>query len=300
MKLYMYRGLPGSGKTTHALDIIKNDSSVKRVNKDDLRAMMGSPFSYFNEKLVLKLRDAFIRCLLEEGKSVIVDDTNFAEKHERRLRELGRKYGAQFVVVDFDTPLEECIKRDARRDKPVGEKVIRDMYAKYLATTTSPTSPTFTLSSVLPPKYQDGLPYCIIVDVDGTVAEMHNRGPFEWDKVSQDNYRLPVIGVVHSLSENLKLKGQGNIIFVSGRSEVCRADTESWLRVYFRDFKLYMRPADNNERDSVVKRRIYEENIKDKYNVYAIFDDRPQVIRECWQALGFGDRIFNVGDGREF
>ena len=42
------------------------------------------------------------------------------------------------------------------------------------------------------------------------------------------------------------------------------------------------------------------EEFEGKYNVIAIFDDRPQVIRECWQALGFGDRIFNVGGGEEF
>ena len=49
-----------------------------------------------------------------------------------------------------------------------------------------------------------------------------------------------------------------------------------------------------------MKRELYEEHIKERYNVVAIFDDRPQVIRECWQAVGLGDRVFNVGDGREF
>lgn len=61
-----------------------------------------------------------------------------------------------------------------------------------------------------------------------------------------------------------------------------------------------MRPQGDMRRDSIVKRELYENHIKGKYNVVAIFDDRPQVIRECWQALGFGDRIFNVGTGKEF
>ena len=66
------------------------------------------------------------------------------------------------------------------------------------------------------------------------------------------------------------------------------------------DHDLFMRPEGDMRRDSVVKRELYEQHIKGKYNVLAIFDDRPQVIRECWQELGFGDRIFNVGSGREF
>ena len=40
-RLLMYRGLPASGKTTAALAAIKNSYGlIKRVNKDDLRAMI--------------------------------------------------------------------------------------------------------------------------------------------------------------------------------------------------------------------------------------------------------------------
>lgn len=96
-------------------------------------------------------------------------------------------------------------------------------------------------------------------------------------------------------------------VFVSGRDEVCRHETYAWLKRQFDEFRgftylpqLFMRPAGDMRRDSIVKREIYEAEIKAAWNVYAIFDDRPQVIRECWQALGFGDRIFNVGTGKEF
>ncbi len=63
---------------------------------------------------------------------------------------------------------------------------------------------------------------------------------------------------------------------------------------------LLMRAPGDSRRDSIVKRELYEKHIKGKYNVVAVFDDRPSVIRECWQALGFTDRIFNVGSGEEF
>jgi predicted kinase len=41
--------------------------------------------------------------------------------------------GARLEMIDLDTPLEECIRRDALREKPVGEAVIRGMYERYLA-----------------------------------------------------------------------------------------------------------------------------------------------------------------------
>jgi hypothetical protein len=92
------------------------------------------------------------------------------------------------------------------------------------------------------------------------------------------------------------------IVLVSGRSEEHNPMTWKWIRERcgIHEFSLYMRKAGDTRRDSIIKREIYEQHIAGKYNVYAIIDDRPSVIRECWQALGFSDRILNVGDGREF
>ena len=55
------------------------------------------------------------------GKHVIVDDTNLNPIHILRFKE-----NVQVVIKDFrDVPIEVCIQRDAARDKPVGEEVIR-------------------------------------------------------------------------------------------------------------------------------------------------------------------------------
>lgn len=61
-----------------------------------------------------------------------------------------------------------------------------------------------------------------------------------------------------------------------------------------------MRKDGDTRRDSIVKRELFEEHVKGKFNVVAILDDRPQVIRECWRELGFADRILDVGTGKEF
>lgn len=36
------------------------------------------------------------------------------------------------IVLPFDTPLEECIRRDGEREKSVGKGVIMNMYNSFL------------------------------------------------------------------------------------------------------------------------------------------------------------------------
>ncbi len=288
--LFMAKGLPASGKTTAAKAYMAATPGTKRVNKDDLRAMIdGGKWSSANEKFVLEAEDQLIIAALAGGFHVIVDDTNFAPKHKKRLKSIAKTAGAIFNEITFDlthVDPEECIKRDIHRGQAaVGEKVIRDMYDNYLRVDT------------MPPIHNPALSDVILVDVDGTVAEMTNRGPFEWHKVYQDKSRPYVICAVQGFQKEHKC----SVVFISARDAVCRLDTTIWLKDQFGSFdQLLMRPDNDTRRDSIVKRELYENYIKGKYNVVAIFDDRPQVIRECWQALGFGDRIFNVGTGREF
>jgi hypothetical protein len=88
------------------------------------------------------------------------------------------------------------------------------------------------------------------------------------------------------------------MMIVSGRDESCRPQTEEWLRrngVLHDD--LFMRPEGSMEKDTVIKRRIYDEHIRDHYNVLAVFDDRPCVVR-LWKSLGLF--VFDCGHGYEF
>jgi predicted kinase len=290
--LFMAKGLPASGKTTAAKAYMAATPGTKRVNKDDLRAMIdGGKWSNANEDFVIGLRDVIIYEALRAGHHIIVDDTNLAPKHKKRLQELAHQYNATFNDKAFDftsVGVDDCIRRDLNRPNSVGERVIKDMYDRYLRV------------DVVPPEHDPELPNTILVDVDGTVAEMHNRGPFEWDKVGQDKPRNTMIHVIGGARVALSAYPT----FISGRDEICRDATVEWLTKHAVRLSwgnhLLMRPQGDMRRDSIVKRELYETYIKGKYNVVAIFDDRPQVIRECWQALGFGDRIFNVGTGREF
>lgn len=273
MKLLMLRGLPASGKSTYAKELAKEGWT--RTNKDELRQTLhGGKWSSGNEKQVIAVRDAIIEDALGRGRNVVVDDTNFHHSHEVRLEQLGEKYKAEFEVMDFDTDVEECIRRDLKRPESVGENVIRKMWREN--------------GGMVQPRYLSGGPKAAIFDVDGTLARMDGRGPFDWGKVGSD---FPVQEVIDLLG---LFRGDGYAVLVfSGRDAVCRADTEQWLRENGIAYdELRMRPEGDNRKDVEVKKEFYEE-LKDRYDIVYAVDDRPQVCR-LWHELGLC--LLKVGD----
>ena len=122
----------------------------------------------------------------------------------------------------------------------------------------------------------------IIVDIDGTLAKMNGRGPFEWSRVGEDTVNKPVRQVV----EMFRSVGYTIIIF-SGRDAVCRDQTTRWL--YDNDITyhfLYMRPEGNNEKDAIIKRRLYDQYVNGVFEVRLVLDDRNQVVDMWRKDLG--------------
>lgn len=265
------KGLPASGKSTWAKQMVKdNKGSIKRINKDDLRNMLDvSVWSRDNEKFILNVRDDLILKSLEAGKHVIVDDTNLHPKHEERIRKLV-KGKAKVVVHNFDVDVEECIARDLKRTASVGEKVIRDMYSKFLKP--EDTTEKYVGNPENPPAY--------IFDIDGTLALMKDRSPYDWHRVGEDDLNIPVAGILSDVRY-----ADVKIIIFTGRDGVCKKDTLDWLRAYNIAFDYFdIRPEGNTEKDSIVKKRMFDK-IKDKYNVIGVFDDRKQV-KQMWVDMG--------------
>jgi predicted kinase len=287
LTLTMTKGLPGSGKSTWAKETVRKaqPGTVVRVNKDDLRMMLNDGvFKGPNERRTVQARDFLAAGYLGKGVSVIVDDTNFNPNHEQRLRALASEHGAQFVVKDFtDVPLHTCINRDLKRSRSVGEAVIRKMYDQYLAP-----------KPLQAPQYDVDLPDSVLVDIDGTLAKMADRSPFEWDRVGEDSAHSDIVDLVLTLRQ----KGGAEIIFVSGRDGKSRSQTAMWLRQYLGDWTvdapLLMRTAGDMRKDSVVKEEIYRRDILGKYNVWMVLDDRDQVV-EMWRLLGL--RCLQVAPG---
>lgn len=267
-KLLMLKGLPASGKSTYAKELVAK--GWKRVNKDDLRAMMDdSKWSRANEKIIISSEMDLVVNLLVSGSDVIVDSTNFA--HENKWKNVAEERGATFEVKFFDVPLMECIERDSRRgDKSVGSKVIYKMYEEYLEPKKS--------------QWDVNLPYAYIFDIDGTLAKSEGRSPYDYSKVSTDSQNEDVALIFRLLAGTSFVSNK--LIVVSGRDSSCKQDTLNWLDKWeLTPDLLYMRARGDSRKDSIVKKEIYDNEIKGKYNVLGVFDDRNQVV-EMWRSLG--------------
>lgn len=268
-KIIICKGLPASGKSTWAKDHVSKNKNWKRVNKDDLRSMVqAGEWSPALEKQVLEIRDHIITSWLSKGLNVIVDDTNLNPVHERDIRAIAEKFGAQVSLMHFDIDVEEAIKRDLKRQNSVGESVIRKMYDDWVRPKNAPIVQDATLSRA------------IIVDIDGTIAQMDGRKPFDWELVGTDKPKPPIIDIVRRFAQTHR------IIFMSGRDSVCKTQTAQWLIEHVVQphfvWELHMRTQNDNRKDSIVKRELFDQHVNGRFYVDFVLDDRDQVV-EMWR-----------------
>jgi predicted kinase len=287
--LTITRGLPGSGKTTWA----RAQPHAVRVDRDDLRQMLhGGELSVgWAEQQVTAVQHAAVRALLASGANVICDDTNLRARYVRALAEVAAQCGAEVVIKDFtDVPLDVCLDRDAVRERPVGEKVIRRMHDRFLAGKRHAVElPKAQLQNRYSP--DPSLPKAILVDIDGTVALTGDRSPYDMSRVALDRPHDVVITAIRAMHAAGHM-----IVYCSGRSDDARQSTVDWLAAHvgLPYLALHMRATGDTRKDSVVKREIFDAEVRHRWNVIAVFDDRNQVVR-MWRDLGL--TVFQVADG---
>lgn len=292
MKLIMTKGLPASGKSTWAKEqVLNSGGKTKRVNKDDLRAMIdGGKWSKQREKEIIEIRDNLVyNWLKEDGYDVIVDDTNLAPKHETNLKRIAESVGAIFEIKSFlDVPLTVCIERDLRRgDKSVGKDIINRMYYDHIF------KPPLASDKGYIDTMQSETPFdpCIIVDIDGTIAFKGNRNPYDLIKVKEDKFNYALWNVIKHFPYA--------IVFLSGRegTQQCERDTREWLEKHtgMNDIILLMRKEKDNRSDYIIKEELLKELV-DKAELIPImvFDDRDQVV-DMWRSHGIFTAQVNYG-----
>lgn len=288
-KLKVLVGLPASGKSTAAKELEKQ--GWVRVNKDTIRKeLFGDNWTHKKEKEVVKEETEQITAGLKSGKDVVVDSTNLNPSHISRFKRLARELEAEMDIDSsfLEVPLAELIRRDKEREETVGEQVIRGMFHKWVK-----KMPTFY-------DWVEGREICIISDIDGTLTlGPKNRSPYEWHKVGNDDLNeataaiLDSVRIVQGERPNLPVK----TFLFSGRDSVCRPETVEWLDKNCIDYdELFMRPEGDNRSDVDIKLELFNEHIRDKYNVLFVLDDRPRVVQLWNDVLGLN--VFAVGDQR--
>lgn len=308
VKLTAMRGYPGAGKSLKAKQIAAATGAV-RVCRDDLRKMLHDNYHTGKaecEDQVSTAERAQVHALLASGTSVVVDATHLEPRWLRKWQKMAAQYGADFEVVDIATGPLKCaandLLRQVRGDRYVGPDVI-DRMAKRYPIKNWPKVTQLETFTPEPVEWIEGLPEAIIVDIDGTVAHMTGRSPYDYTQVHTDVVDEQIRWLVNTLAgaDNTP-EGPPYILIVSGRDDSCAVETAKWLienRIYHDE--LYMRPTravdanGNKLPDYKVKYDLFNQNIRGKYNVRFVLDDRDQVVN-LWRALGLKCLQVQPGD----
>lgn len=287
-KIICYIGISGSGKSTEAhKQWLQNPLSTIVISRDKIRNLL---FNYTDENIheyyVRTDLNTLIYEALESNKTVIIDDTNLNKAYLQRFE----FFNVPIEYKYFDISLGGAIGRDANRNRSVGDKIISKQYNQYLELQRQGT----------PVKYEpvefinDSRKYSVFIfDIDGTIAHMKDRNAYDWKKVGGDILDGSVAELFWALNSDERYN---NIIFCSGRDEICREETLDWLKRNLgsnNDYILKMRPQGDNRPDWIVKEELWRE-IAENYYIEGLIDDRNQVVR---RARSLGLKVFQCEYG---
>lgn len=289
--VYILFGPPLSGKSYFTRLVTKNDSNCKVVSRDMIRDMLNDHSQNMEtEKLVTKIYNDSLMAIIDNSEyDLILDNTHYRLQYVREALAFLNKCKNDFKLklVDFsDINLELLIKRNEVRDRKVSVDVIKKIYQTCKMNLKEVKN---SVNSFVKQKHiimntfdiRRDLPRAIIVDIDGTLAHKGDRNAYDYKNVDKDKCDE----VISELTNQL-YRLNYRIIIVSGREDSCRDLTEKWLSdniIYYHD--LHMRKSKDMRKDAIVKKEIYDQQIKDHYSVLCVFDDRNQVV-DMWREIG--------------
>ena len=134
--LLLLRGAQASGKSTW---VTENNLEPYTLSADKIRLNIANPvlnedgsieISQKYNKLTWELLYRYLEMRMENGDFTIIDATHSDIKLMNKYRDLANTYKYTIYYLEFDTPLEECLKRNRERIgyKYVPEKVIERTY----------------------------------------------------------------------------------------------------------------------------------------------------------------------------
>ena len=281
-------GIPASGKSTWGKEFVaKNVAEWVCISRDSFRYMLKNVgwCDFKVEQMITKLVNDAIVTSLNSGFNVLVDQTNVKAKYLNDfISFLEDKADVTFQI--FDITLKTALERDANRERAVGKDVVERMFKDYSNLFQS----NFDFSkrkrktrkeSVSTLVRVDGNKDAVIFDMDGTLAHMRRRGPFDWMRVDEDDCDE----IVREILLDHKKAGK-TIIILTGRDGTALDKTKEWLEFYEIPYDyIFIRKAGDYRKDSIIKKEIYDNELKDKFNIICIYDDRNQVVK-MWRDMG--------------
>ena len=287
-KLILTRGIPGSGKSTWAKTWVAEDPEHRvRFNWDDMRNMMGPYWVPSREPINKHMLWAAVNmaAYCTRPYDIVIDNMNLNPKDWKQYEdwittynqssnaeETGTQYELEFK--DFFTPVEECIRRDAMRSNPIGEKTIKDIWRRY----------RHFIQTTKVEQYVDNLiafdlnkPFCVVIDMDSTMCFNITKRPWygegSTEAMLEDTPNYSVCEIVRILADKYP------VIVATGRDTTQKEVTLQWLERYgITPTECYFRtPKDFRVGSEIKKEQIL--SILEKYNVLAIFEDCEPIVQ---------------------
>lgn len=293
-KLIILRGLPGSGKTKTAVELVDKDSWLVRVCNEDISYMLyRKPFltqlDRFQHDNVTLTRKNTVDNLLKAGLSVVDDNLNLDSESVKSLYAIANKYKAEVEIIDHDLHFEECIKFSRRKDGMMfSEEYFRDLVKRFTKKGHIRSAPTNKPAEEMSGKHytpNPDLPKAVWVDADGTFFSMDPklRGPFEFHKVHLDTPFQHIVDLCTAL------KNDGyKIVVMSGRDESCwQATFDCFVSAGVTPDDMFLRPNNTKDiKDYEIKEQLFWKYVAPKYDIRFALDDRQSVVDYTREVLG--------------
>lgn len=169
-KLILTVGPPGCGKTTYAQEYIKEHINTIWISSDKIREeLWGNEAIQGDNNEVFSLMQSRTIEALNNGMNVVYDCTNMTRKDRSYIISICPK----FVKIEAHIiwlPIEECIQRDASRDRTVGKAVIDKMLKRFQA-----------------PYYDEHIDEIKVISPDNFIGDSYINTLFQTMKIPHDN-----------------------------------------------------------------------------------------------------------------
>lgn len=280
-KLIICRGIPGSGKSTFAHSWVAESPTTRiRLNNDDIRRMFGPYWIPEREKLVHDTKYHTALNAMARGFDIVVDNMNLNPKEIEFWNDVvkgfnniqdGYEYTVEFKDF-FNISLKECLERDQRRQNPVGEKSIREIWKRYKHFIQTSAVEKYVNNLRL---WDSGKPMCVVIDMDSTVCFNTSKRPWFGEGSTEAMIDdIPNHGVVELIKAQ-----EYPVVVCTGRNKDQYKVTIEWLANQgITPVDCYMRENGDYRKGVEVKAELMNQ-ILDKYNVLVVFDDCEPIVQ---------------------
>ena len=248
--------------------------------------MLGNYWVIEREPLVSEMKQYLTQAAMDRGYNIVIDNMNLNPKEVKfweKVVELNNEdpdgYQYEIEFKDFFIPLEECIRRDAMRPNPIGEKVIRETWKRYKH---------FIQTSEVE-KYVDNLrkytgkPKCIVIDMDSTMCFNTTKRPWFGEGAAEGMINdVPNTGVCEMIRQ---LQDYYDIVVATGRDTSQEEVTRQWLaKQGIKPDEFYFR-TNGDFRKGVVVKKEQIEKILETYDIVSIFEDCEPIV-QMYREMG--------------